>query len=162
MKILGTVLILLGAGGLFVLRRRDSLLPLRVGQALAADLPVLRWQVCVCRRPLPEICTEILTDGLGAAYLWGPLGRYLQERECSLPDCWARAAAGLPGPLGQFLTPLGPLLPAGGKQLADAVEETREELSGFLRAETERQADRGKITAALCLSGACLVILVLI
>ncbi|MDE7244652.1 MAG: hypothetical protein K2O18_11865 [Oscillospiraceae bacterium] len=162
MKLLGTILILLGAAGLFILRRREGLLPLRVGQAVAADLAVLRREICVCRRPLPEICTEILTDGPGAAYLWGPLGRYLQENECSLPDCWARAAAALPAPLGPLLAPLGPLLPAGGEQLADAVEQTREELSRFLRAEAERQAACGKITAALCLSGACLVILVLI
>ncbi len=162
MKLFGAVLIFLGAGGLYILRRREELLPLRVGQAVAADLAVLRWQVCVCRRPLPEICTEILTDGLGAAYLWGPLGQYLQEEDHTLPGCWVRAAEKLPVPLGRLLTPLGPLLPAGGERLADAVEETREELSRFLRAEAERQADRSKITAAVCLSGACLMILVLI
>ena len=64
--------------------------------------------------------------------------------------------------LGTVLAPLGPLLPAGGERLAAAIEETREELAGFLRAETARQASRGRVTAALCLSGACLLILVLI
>lgn len=162
MKVLGAALVLFGAALLFVLRRRESLLPLQVGQAVAADLAVLRWQVCVCRRPLPEICMDILTDGPGAVYLWEPLGRYLQEEGHTLPGCWVRAAENLPAPLGRLLAPLGPLLPAGGERLADAVEETREELARFLRAEMERQADCGRITAALCLSGACLLILVLI
>jgi len=45
--------------------------------------------------------------------------------------------------------------------LAAAIEETREELTRFLRAEQVRQAEQGRITAALCLSGACLLILVL-
>ena len=46
--------------------------------------------------------------------------------------------------------------------LEAAIEETREELTGFLREETARQAARSRITTALCLAGACLVILVLI
>ena len=45
MKLLGTILILLGAAGLFILRRREGLLPLRVGQAVAADLAVLRREI---------------------------------------------------------------------------------------------------------------------
>ena len=48
------------------------------------------------------------------------------------------------------------------RSLAAAIEETREELTGFLREETARQAARSRITTALCLAGACLVILVLI
>ena len=62
----------------------------------------------------------------------------------------------------RYLAPLGPLLPAGGERLAAAIEETREELAGFLRAETARQASRGRVTAALCLSGACLLMMMLV
>ena len=57
---------------------------------------------------------------------------------------------------------MGPLLPEGGEVLAGAVEETREELTRFLREETVRQATQGRITAALSLAGACLAILVLV
>ena len=34
-------------------------------------------------------------------------------------------------------------------------------MTGYLRAEKARQAEQGRVTAALCLSGACLLILVL-
>ena len=163
MRLLGVALVLWGAGCLYFTRRRESLLPLRVGQAVLADLAVLRYQVCICRRPLPEICGGFPPDSLGAVFLWGPLGRCLAEQtEPTLPGCWARAAAGLPPPLDEYLAPLGPLLAAGGERLAAAIEETREELTGYLRAETARQAEQGRLTAALCLSGACLLILVLI
>ena len=101
MKWLGAVLVLWGALEGFLLRRREALTPLKVGQALAEDLEVLRCEVCLCRAPLPEILEHTLA-------------------------------------------------------------ETREELTRFLRAERERQAAEGRITAALCLSGASLLILVLI
>ena len=61
-----------------------------------------------------------------------------------------------------MLAPLGPLLPEGGEALTKAVEETREELTGFLREETARQASQGRVTAALSLAGASLAILVLL
>ena len=162
MRALGAALVLWGAGRLYCIRRRESTLPLRVGQAVLADLAVLRYQVCVCRRPLPEICGLFPPDSLGALLLWEPLGRCLGETaEMTLPDCWAKALAGLPPPLAGYLAPLGPLLAAGGERLAAAIEETREEMTRYLRSETARQAEQGRVTAALCLSGACLLILVL-
>ncbi|MCI8438548.1 MAG: hypothetical protein HFF73_03375 [Oscillospiraceae bacterium] len=162
MRALGAALVLWGAGLLCALRRRESTLPLRVGQAVLADLAVLRYAVCVCRRPLPEICAGFSPDSLSARFLWEPLGRCLQDpADRTLPDCWAGAAACLPPPLDGYLAPLGPLLAAGGERLAAAIEETREEMTGYLRAEKARQAEQGRVTAALCLSGACLLILVL-
>lgn len=162
MRAVGAALVLWGALLLYRTRRRESTLPLRVGQAVLADLAVLRYQVCVCRRPLPEICGGFPPDSLSVLLLWEPLGRRLgDDAEETLPDCWARASAGLPPPLDGYLAPLGPLLAAGGERLAAAIEETREELTGYLRAETARQAEQGRVTAALCLSGACLLILVL-
>ena len=163
MKALGALLVLWGAGYLYCLRRRESLLPVRIGQAVLTDLAVLRYQVCVCRRPLPEICAAFLTEGLGSQYLWAPLGRRLAEPgEYTLAECWAGAASNLPPPLDRQLAPLGPLLCAGGDRLAAAIEETREEMTRFLRAEAVRQAEQRRVTAAVCLAGACLVILVLI
>lgn len=161
MRALGAALILLGAGGLYVLRRREQMLPVLLGRALLGDLAVLRYWICVCRAPLPEILEGALGGTPGTRWLWGPLAERLGGPE-GLSACWARAAAELPSPLGALLEPLGPLLPAGGERLAQAIEETREEMTRFLREEADRQASQGRITAALCLCGACLLILVLL
>lgn len=165
MKLMGAALVVWSAVCVYLQRRREGMLPVRVGRALLADLPVLSFQICVLRRPLPELLEEALLDSPCAPFFWRPLREHIRaaERgEADLPACWARAAADLPGPLGRLTRPLGPLLPAGGERLAAAIEETREELAGFLREETARQAGQGRITAALCLSGALLLILVLI
>ncbi len=161
MKLLGALLLLGSAGAWSLLRRREGQLPLRLGRALLEDLAVFRYHVQVCRTPLPELLEEVLTDGPGADRLWRPLGGFLEEGE-TLPRCWSRAVRTLPPPLGKLLAPLGPLLPAGGETLAAAIEETREELTRFLREETARQAAQSRITTALCLAGASLTILVLI
>ena len=157
----GAVLILWGAAALFLQRRREELLPLRLGRALLEDLAVLSCQVRVCRTPLPRVLSEHLAEGLGAVWLWRPLLERLGGEE-GLPRCWRAAVRALPPPQDSLLAPLGPLLPEGGETLEAAIEETREELTGFVRAEAARQAGQGRITAALCLSGACLLILVLL
>lgn len=163
MRILGALLVLAGAGGFCLRRRQEDLLPVRLGRALLGDLAVLRCRICLGRSPLPQILEEDLRSGLGARWLWIPLKEALaQPGDGGLPGCWAGAVRTLPGHLAALLAPLGPLLPQGGERLGEAIEETREELAGFLRAETARQADRGRVTAALCLAGACLVILVLL
>ena len=161
MKLLGALLLLGSAGAWSLLRRREGQLPLRLGRALLEDLAVFRYHIQVCRTPLPELLEEVLTDGSGAERLWRPLGSFLEEGD-ALPRCWSRAVRTLPPPLGKLLAPLGPLLPEGGGPLAKAVEETREELTGFLREETARQASQGRINAALSMAGACLAILVLL
>ena len=165
MKLIGAALVLCGAGYAWAQRRREDLRPIRVGRALLGELAVLRYQICVLRRPLPDLLEGELTEGLGAAVFWGPLLARIREAGqvgASLPECWRSAALGLPPPLGRILAPLGTLLPVGGSRLDAAIEETREELAGFLRQETGRQAQRGRISAAVCLSGALLLILVLI
>lgn len=163
MRVLGALLILSGAAGACLLRRREQLLPLRLGRALLGDLAVLSYQIRVCRAPLPEILEGPLSGGPGAQRLWRPLLERLEaEGEQGLAACWSQAVRPLPPPLGVLLEPLGPLLPAGGERLAGAIEETREELTGFLREEAARQASQGRVTAALCLSGGCLLILVLL
>ena len=161
MKVLGALLILLGAGGCCFQHRREGQLPLEIGRALLEDLAVLRCQICLRRMPLPQILEEMLLDGLGAQWLWSPLSESFGG-EHSLPQCWARTIEQLPDPLGRILSPLGQMLPQGGQRLGDAIEETREELSRFLRTETARQAEKDRVTAAVCLAGACMTILVLI
>lgn len=161
MKVLGALLILLGAGGCYLQHRREGQLPLEVGRALLEDLAVLRCQICLRRMPLPQILEEMLPESLGAQWLWVPLSESF-EGEHSLPQCWAAAMERLPDPLGRILAPLGQMLPQGGRRLGEAIEETREELSRFLRTETARQVEKGRVTAAVCLAGACMTILVLI
>ncbi|MDE6900222.1 MAG: hypothetical protein K2P15_04005 [Oscillospiraceae bacterium] len=162
MRLIGALLLLGGAGLWCLLRRREGMLPVRVGRALLEDLAVFSYQIRVRRTPLPELLEEVLAQGLGAEYLWRPLAERLAEEGASLPRCWRESVRTLPEPLGKLLLPLGPLLPEGGGPLAKAVEETREELTGFLREETARQASQGRINAALSMAGACLAILVLL
>lgn len=160
---LGIVLVLAGAAGGFILARRQSMIPLRLAQALLVDLGVLVSHVCTARRPLPEILAADLAGGLGGRWMWRPLLVLLDREEGrSFGDCWAQAAGGLPPPLDGMLSHLGPLLPVGGQALERAIEETREELTRFLREERARQAAEGRLAAAVCLSGACFLILVLI
>lgn len=162
MKLLGALLVLGAAGCGCMFRRREGMLPIRLGRAILHDLAVFRYQIQVCRRPLPELLEEDLTSGPAAERLWRPLLNLLSEERDSLPRCWRKALKSLPPPIREPLAPLGPLLPAGGEPLARAIEETREELTRFLREESARQASQSRVTAALCLAGACLVILVLV
>ncbi len=163
MKLLGALLALGGAAGFCIQRRRYGLLPVQIAQALLRDLTVLRCQICLRRASLPQILEESLTGGPGAQRLWMPLSRTLQEQgERGVPRCWTEAVQTLPPPLGSLLEPLGPILPQGGRELEAAIEETREALRAYVQAETVRQADRGRVTAALCLAGVCLAVLVFI
>ena len=157
----GALLILLGSAMAWVLHRRETTRAMRIGEALLGDLAVLRYHVCVCRDPLPEILGTQLCGGLGAEHFWGPLLDRLEE-EKPLALCWAEAAGALPAPLDRMLAPVGPMLAAGGGLAERSIEETREELTRFIRAEHIRQVQSGRLSAALCLSGACLLILVLI
>ncbi len=161
MRALGVVLILCAATGGYLENRRRAKKPIAVGQALLEDLALLRYEVCVRRAPLPWVLTHTLAGGDGARYFWMPLHERLSRRAPSLPRCWAETAASLPDPLPRLIAPLGELLPAGGENLAKAIDETREELTGVLRILRERQADGGRLAAALCFSAAFLLILVL-
>ena len=158
-KALGVLMVLGSAGYWCLFRYRESLQPIRLGRALLNDLAIFRYQIQTCRTPLPELLEEM--EGPGADRFWRPLRERL-DGENTLSWCWNAAASELPEPLGRILAPLGNHLSVGGARLDEAVEETREELTGFLREEAARQADQGRIHAALCLSGTCLAVLVLL
>ena len=160
-KLAGAALLFCGAGGWCLLRRRAGREVLALARALLEDLAVLGHRIRLCRTPLPELLEEL--DGPGADRFWRPLLERLERAEGeTLGQCWTAAAAELPEALERIMAPLGALLSVGGARLDEAVEETREELTGFLREETARQADQGRIHAALCLSGTCLAVLVLL
>ena len=162
MKLLGVLLILGSAGCWCLFRRREAQVPIRLGRALLSDLAVFRYQIQTRRTPLPELLEEHLTAGPAAGQLWQPLRALLSEEQYPLPQCWREAVRPLPPPVRKLLAPLGPLLSAGGEPLAAAIEETREELTRYIREESARQAAQGRISTALCLAGACLVILILL
>ncbi len=162
MRLLGSLMLLSGAGLWGLMRRREGLVPVRIGRALLDDLAVLDHQIRVRRTTWPELLENILTEGPGAELLWGPLLERIRAEGAPLPQCWQESVRALPPPLGKLLGALGPLLPEGGDALAKAIQETREELTRFLREEAERQASQGRITAALSLAGACLAILVFV
>lgn len=160
MRALGAALILCAAGAGYVLRRREQLLPLRLGRALLADLSALEWGVCARRAPLPALLVDL--EGLGAKWLWAPLAAALEGEEESLSACWTRLTGRLPPPLDRYLSPIGELLGAGGTRLSETIGEARGALGDFLREEKDRQIHQGRLTAAVCLSGAGLLILVLL
>lgn len=161
MKLLGALLLLGGTGGWLLQRRREKQLPLHLGRALLEDLAILRYQIQVCRTPLPELLSE-LAAGISGEAVWKPLAVLLSQEGAYLPRCWRETLQDLPLSLRRILSPIGPLLPAGGEPLAEAIEEAREELTRFLHEEAVRQASRNRVTAAVCLAGASLVILVLL
>jgi len=162
MKLLGALLLLGSAGFWCLFHRREAQAPIRLGRALLNDLAIFRYQVQTCRTPLPELLEDYLTDSPAAAVLWNPLRILLSEERYSLPQCWQITVLPLPPPVRKLLAPLGPLLPAGGEPLSSAIEETREELTRYIRDETVRQTAQNRISTALCLAGAGLVILVLL
>ena len=163
MKLLGSILILWSAGVGFFLHRREGKNRILLCEALLEDLAVLKSRACTACLPLPQILESELSDSAAAQWLWRPFSGMLLERNgARLEDCWSRISAGLPVPLDRLLLPLGPMLSRGGEPLERAINETREELTGFLRAERQRRIAADRLTAALYLSGASLVILVLI
>lgn len=98
MKLLGAMLLLGSAGFWCILRRREGLLPVKIGRALLEDLAVFRYQIQVCRTPLPELLTNHLTTGPGAERLWTPLSNLLAQEGAVSAVCWREAAKNLPPP----------------------------------------------------------------
>ena len=163
MKLTGCLLILWAAGQGCLSARKRMLEPLRLAQALAEDLAVLKSLACTGQFSLLRILEQDLAGGFGGAKLWLPLSRALKTAPApSLPRLWQHYTAALPQPLDKFLSPLGSLLGAGGKELAVAINETREELAGFIRTERQTQAAKQKLSTAMWFSAAMLMILVLI
>ncbi len=163
MRGMGCGLILWAAARLWLAQRQRLLEPLRLAEALRRDLALLKGRCCAGQLPLPSVLERELTHGPGAAVLWQPLLSALRQEEApALSPLWQQTTDLLPPPLDRLLAPLGPLLSLGGQGLSRAIDETREELTGFIRAERQRQAGAQKLCAALCFSGALLVILVLI
>ena len=166
MRLMGAVLVFCGALWGYMKYRAQVMLPLRVGRALVGDLAVLRSGVCGSRRPLPAILARELSEGPGARYVWIPfqiaLACSAEGEGVTVRDCWTHTVDGLPPPLSAWLLPLGPLLGTGGEALGQAIDEVREELLCYVRIGEEKRSEQLKLSAALCFSGACFVVLILL
>ncbi len=163
MKLMGCGLILWAALQGWLNIRERMLAPLRLAEALLEDLAILKSGICTGQLPLPRILERDLAGSPAAEALWRPISLALQQRTAtSFPCVWQQQASTLPLPLDRILRTPGSLLQEGGSNLARAIDETREELTGFIRTERQKQAASRKVSAALCFSGALLLILVLI
>lgn len=162
MKLLGVWLIMLGSGGYWLVWERRRKAEIALYRSLLQDLAVLGWNICVRRRSLPDIAATCFSSGAAAERFWQPLLRLLERQELPLTGCWRAATGQLPEPLAGILGPLGELLGVGGNVLQGAIDETREELSGYLRERQRQEAQQGRLAAALCVSGALMLILVLL
>ena len=160
MKLLGAALVL--CGGMltaFGLRQkeREKLLWL---ESLLNDLSILRREICVLRTPLPLLLRDLAASASAAASFWDNFLAILSGR--TVAQAWEQALLRLPEDIRRSLLPVGGAISKGGCDLAAVIDETREELAGYLRAEKLRQAAQGRIETALCLSAAGLAVLVLI
>ncbi|MBR2132737.1 MAG: hypothetical protein IJ955_09460 [Oscillospiraceae bacterium] len=164
MKLLGAVMILFCTFYAYVQYRRRERFLVQLGHALLQDLSLLRFEICVHRRSLPDILVNDLTEGVVSDALWKPLLRLLNERSATmtLSKCWESVLKELPQMLQKHLTPLGSFLSVGGRNLEQVMDEVRLELLEELHREESRQAMNFRIAGAMCFSGACFLILVLI
>ena len=162
MKLMGAMLILLGGGGSYLLWKKQIWELTALYRCLLRDLSVLSWNICVRKRMLPDILATCFGDGPAARLFWNPLQGKLAQRRENLAESWRESAAALPDPLPQLMGALGDVVCVGGDVLRGAIEETREELTGLLHEQQQRAAQQGRLVAAICLSGALTLILVLI
>lgn len=160
MKILGSILMMVGALYAFLQFRRQSISELNLGRELAGDLAVLKREICISRKTLPLICLGFRNRRSGQVF-WEPLRCILAEKKMPVQYCWETATEQLPPALSVRLAPLGVLLGEGGSILASAVDEVREELLKDL-GEAERELSLSmRLVGAVCFSSAFFLILML-
>ena len=160
MKILGSLLMMVGALYAFLQFRRQSIFELNLGRELVCDLAVLKREICISRRALPLICLGFRNRGSGQVF-WEPLRCILAEKKLPVPRCWEAATEQLPPALSVRLAPLGLLLGDGGTILASAIDEVREELLKDLGAAERELSLSMRLVGAVCFSSAFFLILML-
>ena len=160
MKILGSILMMVGALYAFLQFRRQSISELNLGRELVCDLAVLKREICISRRALPLICLGFHNKRSGR-FFWEPLRCILAEKKLPVQRCWEAATEQLPPFLAIRLAPVGLLLGDGGTILASAIDEVREELLKDL-GEAERELSLSmRLVGAVCFSSAFFLILML-
>lgn len=166
MKMAGAMLIFLGALLGYIRNYLRMITPLKLARALACDLMALKSGVCISRRTLPALLERQLNGGVGARYLWIPFKDALEASSAgdgmTVRECWGQTVDMLPSPLSKMMLPIGAHLGAGGEILGRAIDEVREELLTYIRITEEQRGEKLKLSAALCLFGACFVVLILL
>ena len=128
-------------------------------ESLLADLFELRRGICSLRKPLPLLLRELAAHSLAAGGFWEDVAASLLQK--SVSDAWTDAIKRLEPDLQSRLAPIGGFLTGGEDELGKLIDETREELAGYLHAQRLRQAAQRRIETALCLAGAGLAVLVM-
>ena len=159
MKLIGAFLLLLSA---LVLRRallRRQGEGIAAGEELCRALDRLHQGIYRLRRPLPELVARCREEAVLTASFWGAVETGLQARR-PFGAVWEAALALLPEPYGTLLAPAALALTAGERE--DLLHLTREEVYHAVQEGRRQQGERGRLVTALCLSGALLVIVVLL
>jgi len=159
MKLVGSLLVALGAVALYYSWRREARRSLCQGEALMGDLAVLRREMCLCRRSLPDILERELAESAFTGLAWRAM---LENLEGDTDVAWSAFLTRLSSSFAPALSPLRRQLWTGGDMLARALDETREELARCLQQAKRADSERARLGSALCFSAAVLLILVLI
>lgn len=159
MKELGTLLVLLGALALrhSLLRRRRE--KMEAGEELCRCLDLLRRGIFVLRLPLPRLVEECRQGCRLTAPFWGELARSMAA-QTPFPAAWQGALEQLDEPYAALLAPAGQALTAGERE--ELIDLTREEVYRAVQEERRQRGEQSRLITALCLSGALLLIVVLL
>ena len=160
MKLLGSVLTFISALYGYLVYRRGAVQMIGLLRELADDLQLLKCRICVQRASLPAILENDLSDGLSGKYLWIPLMTRLVHAEGAFDVCWERSVDKLPAMIAQRLAPLGKLLSIGGDTLERALDDVHRELLRTADEQEKMNSVNSRLSAAVCFSGASLLILI--
>ena len=159
MKLVGAIL-LLGAAlevRRGVLRRLEEWIA--AGEELCLALDRLHRGVYRLRRPLPELLTVCAGAAERTGAFWAAVAAGMAERR-AFPEIWQGALELLPPPYDTLMAPAGQALTAGERE--DLIHLTREEVYRAVQEGRRRLGERRRLATALCLSGALLLIVVLL
>lgn len=139
-------------------RRRTAVL-----RDLEAALEVMADEIRINRTPMPRLLLKAGTGRCGEVMDFFMAVR-MDSRTRGLSAAWRGAAAALPLPEQekQALAGLGGCLTGDEEQICRGLLTVSQQLGCALKRQRETAAERGKRSAALCLSGAALMIILLI
>ena len=159
MKILGALLVLLGGLSLrcALLRRRRE--RTEAGEELCRCLDRLRRGIFVLRLPLPRLVEECRQECRLTAPFWGALALAMAS-QTPFPAAWREALRQLGEPYAALMAPVGQALTAGERE--DLINLAREEVYRAVQEERRQRGEQARLITALCLSGALLLIVVLL
>ena len=159
MKLIGALLIFTSAIWCYFSICKESRRALQLGDALVADLAILRYEICIFRRSLPWILEERLCKDSRINQFWNI---FLSELPKGTVEAWKSFIILFPDPLDSLLGPLGQHLAAGEDTLARAIDETRAHLTEYISCKRHEQTNQERLRCGLLLSVACFLVLILV